>query len=82
MEDKKGGMSEADNKMIGQALMLAVAGVVAILLLTVTPIIVGGFLIGLIWYGALIADGEANGERRARCKMSSPQPRPIPAMTR
>lgn len=42
---------------------MSVIGVIALLALLVSPILIGGFLIGVIWYGAYMEDGEPNGER-------------------
>jgi hypothetical protein len=65
MDNKKGGMSEHDNEMAGRGLMAAVFAFIGIIFLMVSPVLIGGFLIGLIWYGAYMEDGESNGERLA-----------------
>jgi hypothetical protein len=65
MENKKGGMSDSDNEMAGRALMFAAVAIVGILVLMVSPVLIGGFLIGLLWYGAYMEDGEPNGEKLA-----------------
>jgi hypothetical protein len=62
MDNKKGGMSDHDNEMAGRGLMALVFAVVAVMFLMVSPVLIGGFLIGLIWYGAYMEDGEPNGE--------------------
>lgn len=49
--------------MAGRLLFMGVVSVIALLVLAVSPILVGGFLIGMIWYGAYMEDGEPNGER-------------------
>lgn len=59
----KKGISDSDNEMAGRLLMAVAFGAVGIVLLAVSPILIGGFLIGLIWYGAYMEDGEPNGER-------------------
>jgi type IV secretory pathway TraG/TraD family ATPase VirD4 len=65
MENKKGGMSDADNEMAGRFLLMAVFAIVGVVFLILSPVLIGGFLIGLIWYGAYMADGEPNGEKLA-----------------
>jgi hypothetical protein len=65
MENKKGGFSDADNDQAGRLLMMGALLVVGLMLLMVSPIVMGGFVIGLIWYGAYMEDGEPNGERLA-----------------
>ena len=62
MDNKKGGFSDSDNEAAGRLLLMSVFAVMAVIFLMVAPILIGGFLIGLIWYGAYIKDGEANGE--------------------
>lgn len=62
-DKNKKGISDADNELAGRALMVGVFAVIGLLVLAVSPILVGGFLIGLIWYGAFMEDGEPNGER-------------------
>lgn len=62
MDSKKSGFSEADNEAAGRLLLMAVFAVVAVIFLMVSPILIGGFLIGLIWYGAYVKDGDKNGE--------------------
>jgi len=62
MDNKKGGFSDSDNEAAGRMLLMAAFAVVAVIFLMVAPILIGGFLIGLIWYGAYIKDGDANGE--------------------
>lgn len=57
------GISESDNQMPGTLLMMGALGIVALFFLAISPILIGGFLIGLIWYGAYMADGEPDGER-------------------
>lgn len=42
---------------------MGVVGIIALVVLAVSPILIGGFLIGLIWYGAYMEDGEPNGEK-------------------
>lgn len=55
------GISEADNEAAGRLLMFGALAIVAVVFLLISPILVGGFLIGLIWYGAYIKDGDAYG---------------------
>ena len=59
----KKGTSDSDNEMAGRLLMAVAFGAVGIVLLAVSPVLIGGFLIGLVWYGAYMEDGEPNGER-------------------
>lgn len=65
MENKKGGMSDSDNEMAGRLLLMGVFAIIGILFLMVSPVLIGGFAIGLIWYGAYMEDGEPNGEKLA-----------------
>ena len=65
MDTKKGGFSDADNETAGRILMMCAFGIVGIIFLMASPILIGGFIIGLIWYGAYMEDGEPNGERLA-----------------
>ncbi|HMN69000.1 MAG TPA: type IV secretory system conjugative DNA transfer family protein [Bdellovibrionales bacterium] len=60
---KSSGISDADNEMAGRLLLMGVVGVIALVVLAVSPVLLGGFLIGLIWYGAYMEDGEPNGEK-------------------
>lgn len=62
-QKKSSGISDSDNEMAGRLLLMGVVGVIALLVLAISPILVGGFLIGVIWYGAYMEDGEPNGER-------------------
>lgn len=62
MDSKKGGFSDSDNEAAGRMLLMGAFAVVAVIFLMVAPILIGGFLIGLIWYGAYVKDGEPNGE--------------------
>lgn len=48
--------------MAGRLLLMGMVGVIALVVLAVSPVLIGGFLIGLIWYGAYMEDGEPNGE--------------------
>lgn len=61
MESKKG-MSDSDNETADRLLMFAAVGIVCVLALIVSPIMIGGFLIGLTWYGAYMEGGEPNGD--------------------
>ncbi len=63
MDNKNGGLSDSDNQMAGMALVGVVGFVALVLALTILPIVIGGFLIGLFWYGAYAEDGELNGEK-------------------
>jgi hypothetical protein len=65
MGNDKKGFSDADNEQAGRLLMMGVFLVVGIVILMVAPIAIGGFAIGLIWYGAYMEDGEPNGEKLA-----------------
>ena len=64
MSDKKG-ISDADNEMAGRFLIGLCGAAAIVLFLLVSPIVIGGFLIGLIWYGAYMSEGEPNGEKLA-----------------
>lgn len=57
------GFSDADNELAGRLLLVGVAAIIGMALLAILPILIGGFFIGLIWYGAYMEDGEPNGER-------------------
>lgn len=57
------GFSKEDNEAAGRFLAVIALGAAAVMFLAVAPVVIGGFLIGLIWYGAYIEDGEASGER-------------------
>lgn len=61
MGKNKTGVSDADNEMAGRLLLMGVFAIAMVFLLAVSPILIGGFLIGLIWYGAYMEDGEPNG---------------------
>lgn len=63
MANDKKGISDADNEMAGRMLMMFAVALVGILVLLVSPIVIGGFMIGLIWYGAYMEEGEPNGEK-------------------
>ena len=65
MDSKKGGMSEADNELVGRVMLMGLLAVVGMVLLLLSPIFIGGFVIGLIWYGAYMEEGEPNGEKLA-----------------
>ncbi len=65
MANDKKGFSDADNEQAGRFLMMIAFLVVGIAALMVSPIAIGGFVIGLIWYGAYMEDGEPNGEKLA-----------------
>jgi type IV secretory pathway TraG/TraD family ATPase VirD4 len=65
MESKKGGMSDSDNEMAGRLLLMLAVGVALVILIMASPILIGGFLMGLTWYGAYIEGGEPNGEKLA-----------------
>lgn len=56
-------VSESDNEAAGRLLLFAALSVVGVIFLLLSPILIGGFLIGLIWYGALMESGEPNGEK-------------------
>lgn len=58
-----GGFSEADNEMLGRLLLLGVAGIAALAIVAISPIIIGGLLIGLTWSGAYMEDGEPDVKR-------------------
>ncbi|MBY0384452.1 hypothetical protein K2X05_04765, partial [bacterium] len=60
---KQTGASDSENEMAGRLLLMAAVGLIALLVLAVSPILIGGFLIGLIWYGAYMEDSEPNGEK-------------------
>lgn len=62
-QKKSSGLSDSDNEMAGRLLLTGVMGVIALLVLALSPILIGGFLIGMIWYGAYMEDGEPNGEK-------------------
>lgn len=57
--------SNANNEMYDRLFILGGVAIVAILFLMVAPIVIGGFVIGLVWYGAYMEDGEPNGNRLA-----------------
>ena len=57
--------SNANNEMYDRLFILAGVAIVAILFLMVAPIVIGGFTLGLIWYGAYMEDGEPNGDKLA-----------------
>ncbi|MBY0384576.1 TraM recognition domain-containing protein [bacterium] len=59
---KQSGISDTDNEMAGRLLLMAAVGIVALLVLAISPILICGFLIGLVWYGAYMEEGESNGE--------------------
>ena len=65
MANDKKGFSDADNEMAGRFLMALAFLVVGLALLMVSPIVIGGFVIGLVWYGAYMEEGEPNGEKLA-----------------
>ncbi len=58
--NSNGGMS---NEQIDRLFMIGVLGVVGVIFLMVLPILLGGFTLSLIWYGAYMEDGEPNGEK-------------------
>ena len=60
---KSSGISDSDNEMAGRLLLIGVVGIIALVVVALSPILIGGFLIGLIWYGAYMEDGEPNGEK-------------------
>lgn len=60
---KSSGISDSDNEMAGRLLLMGVVGIIALVVVVLSPILIGGFLIGLIWYGAYMEDGEPNGEK-------------------
>lgn len=62
-QTKSYGVSDSDNEMAGRLLLMGAVGIIALLVIAVSPILICGFLLGLIWYGAYIEDGEANGEK-------------------
>jgi len=65
MADQKNGSSSGgmSDEQLDRLFMMGVFGVAGVLFLMVLPILVGGFLLSLIWYGAYMEDGEPNGEK-------------------
>jgi hypothetical protein len=59
--DKKGSDGEAEWRIV----VMGVFTIVGILVLLVSPIVICGGLIGLVWYGAYVEDGEPNGDKLA-----------------
>ena len=57
------GISESDNEAAGRMLMAIAALGVGAIVLALSPILIGGFLIGLMWYGAYFTDEGGKGEK-------------------
>ena len=60
--DKKG-FSKEDNEAAGRLLMMGGVAIIAVIFLLISPLLIGGVLVGLTWYGAYVEDGDKNGER-------------------
>jgi len=63
MQKELSRISESDNETAGRLLLFGVIAVVGAVFLMISPVLIGGFIIGLIWYGALVSEGEPNGEK-------------------
>lgn len=63
MSKERSRVSASDNEAAGRLLLVGVFGVIGFMLLLISPILIGGFLIGLIWYGAFMESGEPSGGR-------------------
>jgi hypothetical protein len=55
--------SNADNEAAGRMLIVTGVLIAAIAAIAILPILIGGFLIGAIWYGAYVENGETDGRR-------------------
>lgn len=61
-ENKQSSPSGHDEELFSRLFVMTVILIAGVILLMILPVLVGGFLIGLTWYGALIKDGEPNGK--------------------